>query len=80
MRSILFGTCGRSDTLDTHILSFVGVNKVVDFIGRACNPFATVVISAARYARAVDVRCKSDDRFKCDFVLYFTVNINALIT
>ena len=79
MLRVLFGTCGRSDTLDTHILSVVGVNKVVDCVGRTRNPFATVVIAAASYARTVDIRSKSDNRFKRDFVLYFAVNINALI-
>ena len=80
MLRVLFGRSGRSDTLDTHKLSVVGVHKVVDCIGRACNPFATIVISATRYACTIDIRSKSDNRFKSDFVLYFAVNVNALIT
>ena len=79
MRSVLLGRSRRSDTLDTHILSVVGINKVVDFIGRTCNPFTTVVISTTNYACTIDIRRESDNRFKRDFILYFAVNVNTLI-
>ena len=79
MLRVLFGRSRRSDTLDTNILSVVGVNKVVDCIGRACNPLAFVRISAALHTCPVYIRRKSNDCRKRDSSIDFAVNVNPFV-